>query len=153
MSTPVSQETLRLEIIDSLNDSSPRAAELAELYLSSMGGLDSYNPDLVADTVDDMKGATFVTLIDDSERVVSMGGLIQPLGSPEGIITNVATDPEHQGNGLGSTVIEKLVEIAEHEGLERLGLSPTPRSIDFYARLGFNATKSPEWRIKNLTPR
>lgn len=152
MSPAPSQESLRLEVIPSFTPENPRAQELAELYLSSMGDLDSYNPDLIDDTVDAMKGATFVTLIDEDERAVAMGGLIQPLGATEGIITNVATDPEHQGRGHGKAIMEKLADIAEYEGLERLSVSPTPRSQDFYARLGYKATKSPLWRIKELTP-
>ena len=152
MSHPSPSEEFRVEVIPDLTSATPRAAELAELYLSSMGNLQERDPDLVAAEIEkNMKGATFVTLVDENEQVIAMGGLVQPLGSTEGMITNVATSPEHQGKGLGSRVIDALVQRAIREDLTLLSVSPsTPSSDEFYARRGFDATKSPLWRTKKL---
>jgi N-acetylglutamate synthase-like GNAT family acetyltransferase len=150
MSSPSRTEDFHIEVIPGLTPSTPRAGELAELYLTSMGNLQDRDPDLIADEIESMKGATFVTLMDDDERVVAMGGLIQPLGSTEGIVTNVATSPEHREKGLASKVVDELVRLAMREDLTLLSVSPTPSSDEFYAQRGFDETKSAMWRTKKL---
>lgn len=151
MSSPSHTEEFRVEVISDLTPSTPRAGELAELYLTSMGKLQDRDPDLINEELESMRGHTFVTLVDEDERVVAMGGLIQPLGSAEGMLTNVATSPDHQGKGLGSKVVSELVRLAAYEDLKYLSVIPSgPSSDEFYAHRGFEPSKSPSVRIKKL---
>ena len=151
MSHPSPTEDFRLEVIPDLTPATPRAAELAELYLTSMGTMQGYDPELISDQLENMKGATFVTLIDQDERVVAMGGLVQPLSSTEGMVIDVATNPELRKKGLATRVIDELVRLAMREDLTRLSVIPSSHVVgEFYAHRGFDKTKSPMLQIKHL---
>ena len=50
-------------------------------------------------------------------------------------IADVAVHPEHQGKGLGTAIIEKLVELSA--GHKKIILYANPGTEDFYRTLGF----------------
>ena len=54
-----------------------------------------------------------------------------------GYVGNVFVLADQRNEGIGRALMEAIVEWAGAEGLEHLRLAPSPRSIPFYARLGF----------------
>lgn len=50
-------------------------------------------------------------------------------------IADVAVHPEHQGRGLGSDIVRRLLELAD--GHKKIILYAAPGTEDFYRRLGF----------------
>jgi len=58
----------------------------------------------------------------------------------EGWMGPLAVRPDHQGIGLGRTIVEAAVERLRSVGVTTLGLETMPRTVDnigFYSRLGF----------------
>lgn len=65
-----------------------------------------------------------------------------------GYVTNVYTAPQHRGHGVGSKLMEAVVQWARSEELELLLVWPSDDSTDFYRRAGF--IKSPEAHERSL---
>lgn len=57
-----------------------------------------------------------------------------------GYVTNVYTLPERRNQGIGSQLLQKVVEWAKEKDLELLILWPSEQSIPFYERAGFTST-------------
>lgn len=54
-----------------------------------------------------------------------------------GYLGNMFVLAEHRGHGVGRQLLDALVAHAEAEGLVRIVLSPSDRSVAFYRRAGF----------------
>jgi len=54
-----------------------------------------------------------------------------------GYLANVYVRPEHRHAGLGRLLLDAGTTYADERGFARLVLSPTDRSVPFYARSGF----------------
>ena len=54
-----------------------------------------------------------------------------------GWITNVYTLPEYRNQGVGSRLMERVVEWAQAHNLELMIVWPTQRSVPYYKRAGF----------------
>ena len=54
-----------------------------------------------------------------------------------GYITNNYTKPEYRSLGIGSKLLQKVIEWATAEDLELLIVYPSERAIPFYQRAGF----------------
>jgi GNAT superfamily N-acetyltransferase len=54
-----------------------------------------------------------------------------------GYVANVYVVPEHRGVGIGARFLGAVTAFADDEGLVRLVLSPTERSVPLYGRFGF----------------
>ncbi len=54
-----------------------------------------------------------------------------------GFLQSVYVTSEHRNGGLGTLLVETLIEGAREEGLEYLSVHPSPLSFPFYRRLGF----------------
>lgn len=54
-----------------------------------------------------------------------------------GYVANVFVLAEHRGRGLGRELLNAAVAHADAQGFVRLVLSPSPRSVSFYAHAGF----------------
>jgi GNAT superfamily N-acetyltransferase len=59
-----------------------------------------------------------------------------------GFLQSVYVTPEHRNGGLGSLLVEGLIDEARKEGLEYLSVHPSPLSLRFYRRLGFTGEGS-----------
>ena len=60
----------------------------------------------------------------------------------EGHITNVAVDPDYQGQGMGRKLMEKLVEAVKPLGVDSMTLEVRPsntRALALYEKLGFKS--------------
>ena len=54
-----------------------------------------------------------------------------------GYVSNMFVRPEARGAGIGSALLAAVIGAAEDRGYARLVLSPSERSVPFYARAGF----------------
>lgn len=94
---------------------------------SIAGVMDSWQHTVVAATID--------------SEVVSTGSLMDFFGTD--MIVNVATYPEHRGDGIGAQVIGEIEEIAAVRSIGRLSLDARPLAIPFYERLGYTPNPVP----------
>jgi GNAT superfamily N-acetyltransferase len=53
----------------------------------------------------------------------------------------LGTDPPRQGNGLGSALLEPVLEMCDREGVPAYLESSKERNIDFYSRFGFRVSE------------
>lgn len=68
------------------------------------------------------------------DRVVGIARL-----TPEGQIGRMAVLPAWRGRGLGSALVQRVVEHARAKGLRTVWLHAQVHALPFYARLGFRA--------------
>jgi len=66
---------------------------------------------------------------------------------PWGYVSSVFTRPAHRDRGIGAMVLHELRATAERDGLERLLLWPSERSVAFYQRLGFRTDETLELEL------
>jgi GNAT superfamily N-acetyltransferase len=66
----------------------------------------------------------------------------------------LGTDPAHQGQGLGSLLLQPVLEACDRDGVAAFLESSKERNVDFYARHGFRVTEEarllrgpPMWRM------
>jgi GNAT superfamily N-acetyltransferase len=52
----------------------------------------------------------------------------------------VATDPDHQGRGLGAQILKPVLETCDREGVPAYLESSNPRNLPFYYRQGWIQT-------------
>lgn len=76
---------------------------------------------------------------DDRGRVVAFN--VAHLSGTEAWMGPLAVHPEHQGHGLGKTVVTAGIEMLKASGAKVIGLETMPRTMDnigFYSSLGLN---------------
>jgi GNAT superfamily N-acetyltransferase len=81
----------------------------------------------------------------DNDQIVGMVNLkiFDRMPSPErapaqwGYLANLFVLPDHRGAGIGTALVEALVECAKAEHLVRVVLSPSEQSVPLYRRQGF----------------
>ena len=76
---------------------------------------------------------------DPTDPPVSMGRLVGDDGCFYQIV-DIAVHPDHQGRGLGSRVVEALMEYVEENAPESAYVSLIADVDGFYERFGFEAT-------------
>jgi GNAT superfamily N-acetyltransferase len=57
-----------------------------------------------------------------------------------GYVTNVYTEPDLRGQGIGGRLLERVVQWAREQRLEFLVVWPSEESVRFYERGGFHAS-------------
>lgn len=72
-------------------------------------------------------------------RVIASGRAVAD-GVDCAYLCDIAVDPDHQGRGLGGTIIERLVERAR--GHRKIILYAVPGREAFYARFGFRRMRT-----------
>jgi GNAT superfamily N-acetyltransferase len=68
-----------------------------------------------------------------------------------GYIANAFVLREHRDNGLGTALLEAALAYADEHELVRVVLSPSVRSVPFYARAGFVVPTNLMVRTKHLS--
>jgi ribosomal protein S18 acetylase RimI-like enzyme len=63
-----------------------------------------------------------------------------PREKPHWYLAVLGTDPSAQGQGLGSAVLQPVLERCDTDGIGAYLESSKERNIDFYARHGFRVT-------------
>jgi GNAT superfamily N-acetyltransferase len=59
-----------------------------------------------------------------------------------GYLANCYVRPQHRNSGLGARLLATCTAYADERGFVRVVLSPSPRSVPFYARGGFEPATS-----------
>jgi len=80
---------------------------------------------------------TFVAVVDG--KVVGFAGY-RPVEGEEGIIHNNAVDPEYQGRGISTRLVERVVEELTALGVTRITVhtAHVPAATRVYEKAGFN---------------
>ena len=60
-----------------------------------------------------------------------------PHGPPHFYLAVIGTDPPSQGQGLGTALLEPVLELCDEEGVPAYLESSKERNVDFYSRFGF----------------
>jgi ribosomal protein S18 acetylase RimI-like enzyme len=60
---------------------------------------------------------------------------------PHWYLATLGADPEHQGRGVGSSLMRPVLEHCDHEGLPAYLESSKERNVPFYRRHGFEVTR------------
>jgi ribosomal protein S18 acetylase RimI-like enzyme len=63
-----------------------------------------------------------------------------PEGPPHWYLSLLGTDPDARERGLGSAVLQPVLERCDKDGVGAYLESSKPRNLDFYARFGFQVT-------------
>lgn len=71
------------------------------------------------------------------ERMPRPGDAVTGRPTKWGYIANVYVDERHRDGGLGRLLLDAASSYAEEHRFARLVLSPSERSVSFYARAGF----------------
>ena len=58
-------------------------------------------------------------------------------GVKSGRISDVATHPKHEGKGIGSKLVQALIEVARCKGCYKITLSCSEENRPWYERFGF----------------
>jgi ribosomal protein S18 acetylase RimI-like enzyme len=64
-----------------------------------------------------------------------------PKGRPHFYLMTIGVDPQFQGQGLGSTLLEATLAKIDARGLPSYLESSSPRNVPLYRRFGFEVTK------------
>jgi GNAT superfamily N-acetyltransferase len=103
--------------------------ELSNLY--RIAPLGEKPPDALA-TV--FSNSRFMCFVYDGDALVGAGRALAD-GLDCAYIADVAVHPDHQGRGLGTAIIQRLVELSG--GHRKIILYANPGTEAFYAKLGF----------------
>lgn len=70
-----------------------------------------------------------------------------------GYVTNVYTRPAYRGQGIGSALLERVVQWAKDRELDVLFVWPSEQAVPFYERAGFRADNEIlECQVRKETP-
>jgi predicted GNAT family N-acyltransferase len=90
--------------------------------------------------IHDEKAFHLVAILTD--KIVGSARLVEL--SPElGNISYVAVLPDFQKQGIGTKLMEKLIEQSRKKNLQRLKLKSRITAVNFYQKLGFSAAGEP----------
>lgn len=96
-----------------------------------------WSKDAFIEEVTGNKFARYVTAV-MGNKVIGYAGMWKVCD--EGHITNVAVHPEYRGGGVGSMLVEKLIEIAVKEEISRMTLEVRRSNLEaqhLYGKYGF----------------
>jgi GNAT superfamily N-acetyltransferase len=83
---------------------------------------------------------TFGTALPRALRVLSMIEKVHPK-EPHWYLGVLGTDPSQQGKGIGSALMQPVLDKCDREGLPAYLESSKDRNVPFYARHGFEVTQ------------
>lgn len=81
---------------------------------------------------------SFYVVAEDQEKLLGYGGLWE-IGN-EGHITNFAVHPEYRKKGIGTAILQKLLELTEDRGISEYTLEVRPSNKEargLYEKFGF----------------
>lgn len=108
--------------------------EITLLYrLEGWWSQESDDPDMVAQIV---SGSHCFMIVTKDGETIGMGRALSD-GVSDAYIQDVTVKKHYRGQGIGTQIIQKLVERLNADGLEWIGLIAEKNSHKFYKRLGF----------------
>ncbi|MCD9873879.1 GNAT family N-acetyltransferase [Streptomyces guryensis] len=98
------------------------------------------------DTADDGPAQLRAAVDPGNERIELIGRLtaeIHPAGRAHEYLWMIGVTPEHQGEGIGSALVQHALDRCDREGLPACLEASSARSRALYERLGFELTGRP----------
>jgi ribosomal protein S18 acetylase RimI-like enzyme len=106
--------------------------ELYRLYLAASLGDQS-----AGDLKLGFAKSTFKCFVYDAGRLIAVGRALT-VGRESSYICGVAVHPDHQGLGLGTEIVTRLMSLSR--GYKKISLHAAPGREPFYRKLGFKRT-------------
>ncbi len=88
--------------------------------------------------LDDLDAVAVHVLALIADEPVGTGRLI-PVGGDHGKIGRMAVRKPYRGRGVGTAIMEVLMDVARQRGMRSLSLSAQLHALGFYERFGFEA--------------
>lgn len=104
--------------------------------------LEEVIPDMNLEFAGENRYTYFVAL--RNNEVVGVAGFQNESGTVSGIFV----DPELKGLGIGSSLLEKIEEKAQSEGIEEMKTLASLEATDFYKKNGYKSKKNKEQDIE-----
>jgi len=121
-----------LDTLAALRPTDLTVEEARQLWNADMTSL-GRNPQYIYVAVHHDKVIGAATLVIE-QKFIRRGALC-------GHIEDVAVHPDHQGEGIGSRLVERLIGIAKHRGCYKVILDCSEELIPFYKKLGFKESE------------
>ena len=108
--------------------------EIILLYrLEGWWSKESDDPEMVAQII---SGSHCFMIVTRDDETIGMGRALSD-GVSDAYIQDVTVKKPYRGQGIGTQIIQKLVERLNADGLKWIGLIAEKNSHKFYRRLGF----------------
>ena len=108
--------------------------EIISLYrMEGWWSEETDDPNLIARII---SGSHCFIIVTKDGETVGMGRALSD-GASDAYIQDVTVKKSHRGHGIGTKIIQKLVERLNADGLGWIGLIAEKNSHKFYERLGF----------------
>ncbi len=92
-----------------------------------------------------------VVVAQDADKIAGVGMLfvVQKLGRRMGFIEDVVVSQAYRGKGLGTDIMQNLIEIGRSKKLRTIDLTSNPEkgAGNFYEKLGFGARDTSVYRM------
>lgn len=105
------------------------------MQLLSRSGMGTYTPDLHKKAFENSYRTVFLY---DDKTLIGCGRLLSD-GAYQGGLYDIAVDEQYRGKGLGTKIVNELIEHLEHINIL---LYASPGKEPFYAGLGFSHAKT-----------
>lgn len=97
--------------------------------------------------------ASIVLIVKDGATIVGVGVLVMfhDLGGNRGRLEDIVVDEKYRGQGLGEKLVQKLIERAWEEKINRIGLTSKPDRVaanKLYQKVGFIKQETNVYRLK-----
>jgi len=92
-------------------------------------------------------------IVKDGEQVIGMSTInfLQRVMGSVGYVDDVVIDESHRGKGLGTKLMEAIIQSARDRGVERVALTSRPSrgaANKLYLKLGFKMKQTNAFRLK-----
>jgi ribosomal protein S18 acetylase RimI-like enzyme len=124
------KQQIEIKIVDSWSEK-----EIVELYKVGRWWKNSHNPSGIKYLI---KGSfAFVVAVDKTtKKAIGMGRLISD-GISDAYIQDIVVLPEYRNMGIGSKIINTLLDYCLSKGILWIGLIAEPNQHKFYSTIGF----------------
>jgi GNAT superfamily N-acetyltransferase len=143
-----------------------RSHDRVLVHYHSLEMLVRFNEHATPESLIEQLGRKEVLVVEDAGRIVATGGLgwldpdyrpdhDQDAASADGAqdrrVTNLFVAVDLMGRGIGRTLLEHLVTLAEEEGATRLHVASSRNAVSFYERAGFAVDPKPPTETPEIT--
>ncbi len=109
-------------------------SSVVEIYKDAGWWKDNYSPAFIQPMIE--KSCCFAGAF-DGDRMIGMGRAISDNIS-DAYIQDIAVLKEYRGCGIGSKIVEKIIEELKSRDVDWIALIGEPGTESFYKRLGFS---------------
>lgn len=86
-------------------------------------------------------------LRDNNGNLIAFGYIVGP-GIEHGYMEDIIVHPSHQGEGIGSTLVQSLLQESEKRGISIVTVTFEEKNMCFYKSCGFDLCNAGVWRKK-----